>query len=134
MRRSYQHIVEMQGQTVKIGESCLCASIEKLLMHSAYVRDRAGPLRIVSPPITWHNLPYAGAGTIQSATTAVEAMYNLWEMESRREEPDLDAIMHRLKDLSAYSLTRAEILGATGRRRNAGPGHVLRGNERPRVP
>jgi hypothetical protein len=44
------------------------------------------------------------------ATTAAEAMYNLWEMESRREEPDLDAMLRRLKDLSAYSLTHAEIL------------------------
>ena len=44
------------------------------------------------------------------ATTAAEAMYNLWEMESQREEPNLDAMMRRLKDLSAYSLTHAEIL------------------------
>ena len=44
------------------------------------------------------------------ATIAAEAMYNLWEMEGQREEPDLDAMMRRLKDLSAYSLTHAEIL------------------------
>lgn len=44
------------------------------------------------------------------ATIAAEAMYNLWEMESERDEPDLDAMMRRLKDLSAYSLTHAEIL------------------------
>lgn len=44
------------------------------------------------------------------AIITAEAMYNLWEMESQRDEPDLDAMMRRLKDLSAYSLTHAEIL------------------------
>ena len=44
------------------------------------------------------------------ATIAAETMYGLWEMEAQREEPDLDAMMRRLKDLSAYSLTHAEIL------------------------
>lgn len=44
------------------------------------------------------------------ARTAAETMYNLWELQAQREDPDLDAMMCRLKDLSAYSLTHAEIL------------------------
>jgi hypothetical protein len=44
------------------------------------------------------------------AMTAAEATYQLWELESQREEPNLDRMMRRLKDLSAYSLTYAEIL------------------------
>ena len=45
------------------------------------------------------------------ATIAAETMYNLWELEIQQgNEPDLDAKMRRLKDLSAYSLTHAEIL------------------------
>jgi len=34
----------------------------------------------------------------------------LWELGHQEEERDLDAMMRRLKDLSAYSLTHAEIL------------------------
>jgi len=44
------------------------------------------------------------------ATIAAETMYNLWELEHQRVEPNLDVMMHRLKDLSAYSLTHAEIM------------------------
>lgn len=44
------------------------------------------------------------------ATTSAEAMYKLWELESQHEERDLDEMMRRLKDLSAYSLTHAEIM------------------------
>jgi hypothetical protein len=44
------------------------------------------------------------------AITAAEAMYNLWKLESQQGELDLDGMMCRLKDLSAYSLTHAEIL------------------------
>ena len=45
------------------------------------------------------------------ATIAAEAMYNLWEMEHKQNgEINLDGMMCRLKDLSAYSLTHAEIL------------------------
>jgi len=43
-------------------------------------------------------------------TIAAEAMYHLWELEHRRNPLDLDGMMCRLKDLSAYSLTHAEIL------------------------
>ena len=44
------------------------------------------------------------------ATAAAEMMYHLWEMAYRRGDLDLDAMMRRLKDLSAYSLTHAEVL------------------------
>ena len=44
------------------------------------------------------------------ATIAAETAYNLLELEARQEEPDLDEMMRRLKDLSAYSLTHAEIM------------------------
>ena len=45
------------------------------------------------------------------AIITAETMYNLWELEIQQgNEPDLDAKMRRLKDLSAYSLTHAEIL------------------------
>jgi hypothetical protein len=44
------------------------------------------------------------------ATISAEAMYNLWELENQQEELDLDEMMRRLKDLSAYSLTHAEIM------------------------
>ena len=44
------------------------------------------------------------------AMTAAETMYMLWELESKQREPDLDAMMRRLKDLSAYTLTHAEAL------------------------
>ncbi len=37
-------------------------------------------------------------------------MANLWELEDQQGELDLDGMMCRLKDLSAYSLTHAEIL------------------------
>ncbi|MFN2135543.1 MAG: hypothetical protein ACK2UK_06280 [Candidatus Promineifilaceae bacterium] len=41
---------------------------------------------------------------------AAEAMAQLWELEHERRPLDLDAKMRRLKDLSAYSLSHAEIL------------------------
>ena len=41
---------------------------------------------------------------------AVEAMYGLWEPEHDQGELDLDCMMLRLKDLSAYSLTHVEIM------------------------
>lgn len=44
------------------------------------------------------------------ATATAEMMYHLWEMAYRRGDLNLDAMMRRLKDLSAYSLTHAEIL------------------------
>jgi hypothetical protein len=44
------------------------------------------------------------------AITAAETMYNLLELENQQRELDLDEIMQRLKDLSAYSLTHAEIM------------------------
>ena len=44
------------------------------------------------------------------AIIAAEAMYNLWELESQQEEFDFDKMVRRLKDLSAYSLTHAEIM------------------------
>ncbi|MCG3769343.1 MAG: hypothetical protein JW384_00465 [Nitrosomonadaceae bacterium] len=46
----------------------------------------------------------------QMALMAAEAMYMLWELGHQEDERDLDAMMRRLKDLSAYSLTHAEIL------------------------
>jgi len=44
------------------------------------------------------------------ATTAAEAMYHLWELEYQQGHPVVDQMMRRLKDLSAYSLTHAEIM------------------------
>jgi hypothetical protein len=44
------------------------------------------------------------------ARTAAETTYNLWELAAQQEEPDLDQMMRRMKDLSAYSLTHAEIM------------------------
>ncbi len=44
------------------------------------------------------------------ATMAAEAMYQLWVFECRQREPEPDAMMRRFKDLSAYSLTHAEIM------------------------
>mgnify|MGYP007059412459 CR=1 FL=1 len=45
------------------------------------------------------------------ATIAAETMYNLWEMEyAQTGHINLDGMMRRLRDLSAYSLTHAEIL------------------------
>ena len=44
------------------------------------------------------------------AIVGAEVMYNLWELENQREELNLEGMMRRLKDLSAYSLTHAEIM------------------------
>ena len=44
------------------------------------------------------------------ASIAAETMYHLWELEDKQGELDLDVMMCRLKDLSAYSLTHAEIM------------------------
>lgn len=44
------------------------------------------------------------------AITAAETMYNLWELENRQEELNLGEMMRRMKDLSEYSLTHAEIM------------------------
>ena len=44
------------------------------------------------------------------AMTTAEAMYHLWELEYQQEGRDLDEMIRRLKDLSAYSLTHAEIM------------------------
>ena len=41
------------------------------------------------------------------AITAAETMYHLWELAHQQEALDLDGMMRRLKDLSAYSLTHA---------------------------
>ena len=43
------------------------------------------------------------------AMMAAEAMYHLWNLEYQEGGIDIDAKMRRLKDLSAYSLTHAEI-------------------------
>lgn len=48
---------------------------------------------------------------VSLASVTAETMYNLWELEIQQGRAiDLDAKMRRLKDLSAYSLTHAEIL------------------------
>ena len=44
------------------------------------------------------------------ATMTAEAMCNLWELENGRKALDLNRMLCRLKDLSAYSLTHAEIM------------------------
>jgi hypothetical protein len=44
------------------------------------------------------------------ATIAAETMCNLWELGDQQGDLDLDQMMRRLKDLSAYSLTHAEIM------------------------
>ena len=45
------------------------------------------------------------------AHTAAETVYSLWELAYQQgDEYDLDGMMRRLKDLSAYALTHAEIL------------------------
>jgi hypothetical protein len=49
------------------------------------------------------------------ALSAAEATYYLWELESEKGELDLDQMMRRLKDLSAYFLTAAT-LNSTGTR------------------
>jgi hypothetical protein len=46
--------------------------------------------------------------------TAAETMHQLWELESHAQELDLDNVVRRLKDLSAYSVTRAEIIDQRG--------------------
>ena len=43
------------------------------------------------------------------AIMAAEAMHHLWNLEYEQGGVDIDAKMRRLKDLSAYSLTHAEI-------------------------
>ena len=44
------------------------------------------------------------------ATTTAEAMYHLWELEHQQGQLNVDHMMRRLKDLSAYSLTHADIM------------------------
>lgn len=44
------------------------------------------------------------------ATTAAETRVLLWELEDQQGACNLDAMMRRLKDLAAYSLSHAEIL------------------------
>ena len=44
------------------------------------------------------------------ALMTAKSMYMLWELEYQQNGRNLDAMMQRLKDLSAYSLTHAEIL------------------------
>lgn len=44
------------------------------------------------------------------ATAAAEAMHYLFELEYQQGERSVDAMMKRLKDLSAYSLTHAEVM------------------------
>jgi hypothetical protein len=44
------------------------------------------------------------------ARSAAEAMYMLWELEYPEGAMDLDRMMRRLKDMSAYSLIHAEIM------------------------
>ena len=44
------------------------------------------------------------------AIGTAEVMYSLLEAEYHQGERDLDTMMRRLKDLSAYSLTHAEIM------------------------
>ena len=44
------------------------------------------------------------------AVAAAEATYHLWELECAQRDVDLDRMMRRLKDLSAYSLTHAEVM------------------------
>jgi len=44
------------------------------------------------------------------AIISAETMCHLWELENQQGGLDLDEMMRRLKDLSAYSLTHAEIM------------------------
>lgn len=44
------------------------------------------------------------------AVASAITMHNIMELEYQQGQRDLDATFHRLKDLSAYSLTHAEIL------------------------
>lgn len=46
----------------------------------------------------------------QAAVIAAETMYGLWELEHQQKGRNLDDMMRRLKDLSAYSLTHAKIM------------------------
>lgn len=46
----------------------------------------------------------------EHAKIAAETLYLMWEAEYQQGNLDLDALMCHLKDLSAYSLTHAEIL------------------------
>lgn len=46
----------------------------------------------------------------QLARTTAETMYMLWELDHQDRGRDLDAMMRRLKDLSAYALIHAEIM------------------------
>lgn len=46
----------------------------------------------------------------QLALMTAETMYMLWEADHQERERDLDAMMRRLKDLSAYALIHAEIM------------------------
>ena len=48
------------------------------------------------------------------AITATEAMCNLLELENHQSNVNLDQMMTRLRDLSAYSLTHAEIIDPLG--------------------
>ena len=52
----------------------------------------------------------------QLATIAAETMCFFGEAEFMRGELDLDAMLRRLKDISAYSLTHAEIIEITASR------------------
>jgi antitoxin PrlF len=44
------------------------------------------------------------------AVSAAKTMYQLWELENQAQKFDLDNLMRRLKDLSAFPLTHAEIM------------------------
>jgi uncharacterized LabA/DUF88 family protein len=46
----------------------------------------------------------------QLALMTAETMYMLWEANHQERERDLDGMMRRLKDLSAYALIHAEIM------------------------
>ena len=46
----------------------------------------------------------------EQAKMAAETLYLIWEAEYQQGNMDIDALMCHLKDLSAYSLTHAEIL------------------------
>ena len=67
------------------------------------------------------------------AIITAETMYNLWELKNQQRELDLDESRRRLKDLSAYSLTHAEIM--VQREGVAfSPGFVLWDNKREPLP
>jgi len=48
--------------------------------------------------------------SVSMAIHAAETMCALWELEHSQKALDVDAMMRRLKDLSAFSLTHAEVL------------------------